>query len=284
MVVAGSTASGKSNFALHEAARHPSIIINGDSQQLFQGLSILTAQPSPEDRQHVPHHLYEMYPYNHHGHSVSTWVDSVHALIHHAHKKGITPWVVGGTGFYLETFMKGMSALPSFSTEEQDSFRHTLVEVATPVLYQDLQKKDPPFSAKISSNDRQRILRGLFIFHATGKPLSSFHENRQEPPPYDFYKILLTPSRENFLHSIKRRWHQMKEQGVMEEVRTFCAHPDYTVSPLCKAIGFREILQYLQGHISQDTLDTLYLQKTCQYAKRQRCWFSHRFLPHCAIS
>ena len=284
VVVAGPTASGKSAFALKEASQNSGIIINGDSQQLFQGLPVLTAQPSQEDLLQLPHHLYEVYPYNHQGHSVITWTEHAHTLIKEAHRKKMIPWIVGGTGFYLETFMKGMSPLPAFPPEDQESFRCTLKDVSTPLLYENLQKKDPVFSAKISFNDRQRILRGLFIFHATGRALSSFYAHAHDVPPYDFYRIYLAPSREQLLKSITRRWSQMKERGVLEEVQNFSARPSYHTSPLCKAIGFQEILLYIQGHISEETLQTLYFQKTCQYAKRQRCWFSHRFFPHCTIS
>lgn len=281
VIVAGPTASGKSAFALREAQNYSSsIILNGDSQQLYAGLPILTALPSLEDHQTVPHYLYGHLGYNAPQTSVAEWRNAILPWIEEAHQKNRVPWIVGGTGFYLEGLLKGFSPIPFISPEAQEKLRHQWEHLPSLLLHGLLKEKDPVLHQKLSPGDRQRITRALVVQEVTGKPLSHWQTiPPSEVAPYTFYKILISPPKERLSKSIAARWKIMLQQGVIEEVKEFCTRPKYETSPLCHAIGFKEISAYLKGAISKEILDTVYLQKIHQYAKRQRCWFLNRFVP-----
>jgi tRNA dimethylallyltransferase len=272
VVVAGPTASGKSLHAYQLAKEHGGVILNGDSLQVYSGLEILTAHPSVESTQSLPHRLYGVVKPSE-TFSVGQWLELVMAEIQKAHHVGKLPIVVGGTGFYLKALLEGVSPIPPSDPcvrqklEEREESQH--------ILYQELQTIDPALSARIDPFDRQRTLRGLEVFYGTGRPLSFWQSQKPLPPPYDFEKILLMPSKEELNERIERRLEDMFTQGVLDEVERLSSHT--LVEGVAKAIGFRELKAYLEGRCSLREAKDLTLIHTRQYAKRQRTWFRHQW-------
>ena len=268
VIVAGPTASGKSALALKIARENGGIILNGDSLQVYRGLEILTAQP--KDYKTVPHHLYGILDLDETC-SAGKWLSLVLPEIRKAHSEGKLPIVVGGTGLYLKALMEGLPSMPSSSPE----IRKQLQERPQEELYRELQKIDPDFASNVSVNDLQRTLRGLEVFHSSGKPLSVWQSEKPTPPHFEFEKILLMPPTEELNDRIASRIDQMLEQGVLEEVKAALAkHPSVTAM---KAIGLREFGAYIAGECTLEKAKKLTLFHTRQYAKRQRTWFRHQF-------
>jgi len=270
-IIAGPTASGKSTLAKKLAQEKNGVILNGDSLQVYRGLEILTAQPSLEDQKEVPHRLYGFLDPQATW-SAGKWISLVLPEIEGILKEGRAPIVVGGTGLYLKTLSMGISPLPPVDpdvrkslqaqTRSQDSF------------YDELQTIDPELAARIDPHDRQRTLRGLEVFHGTGKPLSFWQSQKPAPSPYEFEKILLMLSKEDLELRIIARLENMLERGVLQEASRFLARsPSVTAM---KAIGLREFGSYLNGECSLDEAKELILVHTRQYAKRQRTWFRHQ--------
>jgi tRNA dimethylallyltransferase len=272
VICAGPTASGKSAYALKLAQEQGGVIINGDSLQVYRKLEILTAQPSGEDQQTVPHYLYGcLDPAE--SCSAGYWLSLVLPIIQQAHKNNQVPIVVGGTGFYLRTLLVGVSPIPPTDPE----VRKKLLErnESQEVLYKELQGVDPEWSSHINPHDHQRTMRGLEVYYGTGKPLSFWHAQKPSPPPYDFEKVLLLPEKETLDHSIQLRIEDMLKKGVLDEVAHALTLPLSETAK--KAIGLREFGDYLKGNCSLEQAKELTFIHTCQYAKRQRTWFRGQF-------
>jgi len=308
VIVAGPTASGKSSLALQIARERNGIILNGDSLQVYRGIEILTAQPVSErhyvdgqpqpslrakrsnpfflflrwiaasgsrpprndDCGGIPHRLYGILDLNETC-SAGKWLSLIIPEIEKAHNEGKLPIVVGGTGLYLKALMEGLYSMPP----SHPDIRLKLQMRSQEDLYTELQKVDPKFASSIEPKDSQRTMRGLELFHSTGKAMSEWQSQKPPPSTFDFEKILLMPPKEELDGRIAARIDQMLEQGVLEEVKTALAQ---SPSPTAmKAIGLREFGAYLAGECSLEIAKELTLIHTRQYAKRQRTWFRHQF-------
>jgi tRNA dimethylallyltransferase len=271
-IVAGPTASGKSALAKKLAQEKNGVILNGDSLQVYRGLEILTDQPSPEDQKEFPHRLYGFLDPGATW-SAGKWISLLLPEIEAILKGGRTPIVVGGTGLYLKTLSMGMSPLPPVDPEVRKGLQAE--ERSQDSLYDELQTIDPELAGRIDPHDSQRTLRGLEVFHGTGKPLSFWQSQKPIRHPYEFEKILLMPPKEEVELRVIGRLEDMLAKGVLEEVsRVLALSPSVTAM---KAIGLRELGSYLNGECSLDEAKKLILFHTRQYAKRQRTWFRHQF-------
>lgn len=272
LIVAGPTASGKSSLAFQLAQERNGVILNGDSLQVYRGLEILTAQPSLEHQQTIPHRLYGFLDPKATC-SVGMWRDLVLSEIKKIHEGRKLPIVVGGTGLYLKSLVEGMADIPPTNgdfrkrIESQDKSQES--------LYAELQKVDADLATRINPHDKQRTLRGLDVFYGTGKPLSFWQSQKSDVLPYEFEKILLMPSRKEEETRIAKRLEDMLQCGALEEIKAFLAlSPSLTAM---KAIGLREFGAYLKGECSLERAKELTFFHTRQYAKRQRTWFRHQF-------
>lgn len=265
----GPTASGKSAYARSLAQAHNGLIINADSLQIYQGLEILTAQPSFQDQQGLPHHLYGFFNPEDLS-SMGNWVSLALESIQFAHRQGHTPIVVGGTGLYLKVLIEGLPSLPPIPA----TVRQSLIEQDTDSLYETLRKVDPDLAARIAPQDRQRITRGLEVFYGTGLPLTKWQAQKPVPPPYHFETHLLAPPLDLLHQHMEKRLESMLEQGVLEEVQRALSRPLSITSS--KAIGLRELGASLRGDIPFEQAKSMLLLQTRQYAKRQNTWFRHQ--------
>lgn len=279
VIVAGPTASGKSSLAFQLAQERNGVILNGDSLQVYRGLEILTAQPSLEHQQKIPHHLYGFLDPKA-TYSVGKWRELAISEINQIHESGKLPIVVGGTGLYLKSLLEGMVAIPPLDPEVRKELE--VQGRSQEALYAELEKVDPDLATRINPHDKQRTLRGLEVFYGTGKPLSFWQSQKPEVLPYEFEKILLMPSREEEEERIAKRLEGMLECGVLEEIKAFLSQsPSLTAM---KAIGLREFGAFLNGECAFEQAKELTFFHTRQYAKRQRTWFRHQFKANVALS
>ncbi|HQS84513.1 MAG: tRNA (adenosine(37)-N6)-dimethylallyltransferase MiaA [Alphaproteobacteria bacterium 16-39-46] len=280
-VIAGPTASGKSQFALDLATSLGGIIINGDSLQLYRELPILTAHPGALDLKKIPHKLYGTLDLETRT-TAPLWAELAHAEIQKAQKKGKIPIIVGGTGFYLKVLMEGLNDIPKIPPEIREKGRLLLQEKGLSFLWEDLKTKDPESLLSLSPNDTQRLLRAWEIYEFTKTPLSLWQKKDVLPETQknlSFFKILLKPPRDKLCNAIEHRTAGMIENGALTEVKNILTQDLPAFHPLRKAVGVTELQAYLEGDLSLEEALLKMSIKTRQYAKRQTTWFAHQFNP-----
>ena len=278
--VAGSSASGKSALALKIAQRYNGIVINADSQQVYQGLPLLTAQPSPEDIKAIPHKLYQYIPNKTPENTVMDWIQDLVPIVADCHALGYLPIIVGGTGFYLYALEEGLSFFPKIKRIHESELlelypQHTLYEYLTQV--------DPIYAKIISSQDKQRILRALCVYYSTKRPLSYWRSlpKIKHLSHCFWYKIYIYGEKSILQQRIQRRFEQACSQGLFQEIAEFSLTPP---SPLSRAIGLKTLKAFQNNQLPWNTTQSAFLTETWQYVKRQRTWFKRHFIPHQVIS
>lgn len=272
IVLFGPTASGKSAAALRLAEAMGGEIINADSRQLYTHIPVVAACPSLDDYARVPHHLFEFVdPAARY--SAGMWVAAAREKIEAVLARGAVPLVVGGTGFYLRSLVEGVSEMPEVPAAVNDQFTGEDVQD----LHAKLREVDPALAAQLHATDTQRIVRGLAVWAHTGKRLSDWQEGPRVPAPYDFMRLALSPPREELHARIARRWGQMVEAGVVQEVRALRAD-GYTLDmPGLQGLAIAEIWDYLEGGIGWEEAQASALAGTRQYAKRQVTWLRNTY-------
>lgn len=274
----GPTASGKTALALALAEIFPIEIINVDSAQFYRGMDIGSGKATSEERSKTPHHLIDiccpMQPY-----SVAQFCEAAYTLIAQIKAQGRIPLLVGGTMMYFHALQKGLSALPASSTAVREELVRTMHREGLACLYKRLQERDPKSALRIRSTDTQRILRALEVLACTGLPMSHWIDkpiNVLAVPPYRFVNLALVPleTARAVLHQrIQQRFFAMLEAGFIQEVeRLRKRYGDLTVIPAFKAVGYRQIVQYLYDELTYEQMCQQALAATRQLAKRQLTW------------
>ena len=285
MLVAGPTASGKSDWAMDQAETESALgdagtagcIINADSMQLYHGLDVLTAMPTAADQSRMNHHLYGfLSPYGE-KYCVSRWIKRALDEIKQAHSRGQRVWIVGGTGFYLNTLEHGLSPIPDGDRAEKERLRRQYSPATVSELKTLLGPVDPVCAEHLV--DHQRLLNAWIVYQSTGKPLTWWHGQPRVAPDLDFCRVLIWPSKEHIMHRAEKRLSAMIAAGLYDEVRAFCQHPEWEKSPLYHAIGLVSIHHMVHNQGSEQICHQQYLTDIARYVKRQRTWFRHQFSP-----
>ncbi len=277
-IICGPTASGKSAVAMDMALANNGVIINADSQQVYKELPILTACPTKEDYAKIPHKLYQFNSGTDRM-SVAVWVELAVKEINNAFECGKTPFVVGGTGFYIKALTEGLSVIPNIPENIRVLVRKEARYAKNSDLFEILKKYDMDLAKKISSSDRQRILRGIEVFRATGTPLSVWQrQSKIKPmPDVNFEFKIVNFEMPELERRIQNRTKLMFENGVVEEVVNLFALGYSENAPVFKVIGVETIKKYIDGVISKDEMLKEIVLLTRQYAKRQRTFFRTQF-------
>lgn len=282
LVIAGPTASGKSGLALDIAIQKNGVIINADSVQLYQGLPILSAQPSTGDHARALHVLYAILNPTEQA-TAATWRDLVLTEISKSHAAGRLPIVVGGTGFYLKALLEGMSPLPDVDEKYRAAAIAEQQKHGNPAFHAFLEMKDPETAAKLDPFNTQRLVRAYEVLLATGKGLASWQAAPPIPPPADlaFQTVFLNPLRERLYRSCDDRLEKMLAMGALDEVRTLKEKIDGGSVPcaatITKALGYHAFAAHLNGDITGDEACDITRRDTRHYAKRQVTWFKNQF-------
>lgn len=280
-IIAGPTASGKSAKALALAAALDGVIINCDSMQIYDGLPLLTAQPSAEDLKTAPHRLYCTLQPNEHC-SAGKWRRMAAPIIEETLEAGLTPIICGGTGLYIKTLVDGLSPIPETPEEVRAGTIKLHEEIGTKALYEKLKERDPEIAAKYHENHSARIMRAWDVLEATGKPLSAWQKQPPVPNPahwqIEIHKIL--PERAILHERIETRFDQMVEMGALEEVKDFAQRIEQGEvredSLLTNALGFKPLRAHLRSECTLDEAITQSKTDTRRYAKRQMTWFNNQ--------
>lgn len=275
IAVFGPTASGKSSLALSLAEHFGGVIISADSMQLYQEMDVGTAKPTKEEMKRIPHKMIDICapskPF-----SVYDYKKQAEDEIEASLKADFVPIVAGGTGLYFDALFFNND----FGEMEVDpAIRKKLNERANAgegsVLLAELYAVDPATAAPLHEKDLKRIIRGLEVFYSTGKPLSYYKElSRKGSSRFNYLKLFLNYKDRSVLYDrINRRVDMMLQNGLLEETKELLEMGCFDSPTASQAIGYKELLPYLQGFRSLDECVSLLKQKTRNYAKRQLTWF-----------
>jgi len=277
VLIAGPTASGKSALALRLAEQTGGTVINADSMQVYRDFRVLTARPTPEEESRAPHWLYghvdAAEPY-----SVGRWLADASRVLSEVERAGRLPIFVGGTGLYFRALTWGLSAMPPVSEAVRAKIRGEAEGVAAAELHARLAARDPLTAAKLRPSDRQRVIRALEIFEATGRPLVEWQASPGKPliEPGHAISVFLAVDRTELRTRIDARFDKMLAGGALEEVRAFAARKLDPALPAMKAHGAPWLMKQLAGEIPLETAANEAKADTRKYAKRQETWFRHQ--------
>mgnify|MGYP000391407396 FL=1 len=267
IVICGATATGKSGLAIAIAQRLNAEILSADSRQIYRDFDIATATVSKAELALVPHHFVSTSDPDCIV-TVAQYQAEAQPLIDRLQQQGQVPLMVGGTGLYIKSVVKGMK-MPRVSADED--LRSQLTNLGQVQCYQILQQVDPQAAQKIYANDPRRTIRALEVYYVTGRTISS--QQGEYPPSYPILQIGLDCEHLNILaHRIEHRTQQMIDLGWEDEVKYLGGKYGWDL-PLLKTLGYAQMCQYLQGEISLAAAIDRTIVSTRQFAKRQRTWF-----------
>ncbi|GAB4291086.1 MAG: tRNA (adenosine(37)-N6)-dimethylallyltransferase MiaA [Methylophaga sp.] len=271
--IMGPTAAGKTDLALEIAKRHPVEIISVDSAQVYRGMDIGTAKPSPEILRQFPHHLIDILEPTE-TYSAGRFRDDALALMAAITSRGKIPLLVGGTMLYFNALQKGMSNLPAADPAVRARLDAEMAEFGTVHLHQRLAAVDPVSAARIHVNDPQRLQRALEVYELTGKSLTELTAEQREALPYQVIKVIIAPFDRAILHErIASRYQAMITNGFLAEVQQLFDRGDcHPGLPSIRAVGYRQAWSYLLGDYDMDTFIYKAIVATRQMAKRQITW------------
>jgi tRNA dimethylallyltransferase len=274
VLIAGPTASGKSALALEIAGRTGATIVNADAMQVYEGLRIVSARPSAEDLAVAPHRLYGIADPAVRF-STGEWSRAVEALLG---EDGGPLVFAGGTGLYFETLVNGFAEVPEVPYEAMMAAEAQIVGLDREGRARLIAERDPLMAARLETADPQRVTRALAVLHATGRSLATFQDRLHKPllDGWEIERIVLSPDRETLRERIARRFAAMLDEGAIDEVAAVLARKLDPSLPAMKAIGIREIGEYIAGRTSREEMTERAVTATRQYAKRQRTWFRGR--------
>lgn len=277
ILITGPTASGKSALAVRLAAEHGGVVINADSMQVYDTLSVLTARPQPEDMGGIEHRLYGHVPAGA-AYSTGDWLREATALVRELRERGKRPVFVGGTGLYFRALTGGLSDMPAIPNGVRERVRARLAAEGAEALHRELAERDPETAARLMVGDGQRIVRALEVIEATGKSISTF-QSASGPAVIDperAEKIVVLPDRAVLAARIDRRFGLMLKAGALDEVKALLAQDLPPAMPVMKAIGVPQIAAMLAGEMREADVIERGAAATRQYAKRQMTWFRNQ--------
>lgn len=270
----GPTAAGKTGLAVELARRLPVDVVSVDSALIYRGMDIGTAKPDPHVLAEVPHRLVDILDPAE-AYSAARFRDDALREIEQIHGRGRVPLLVGGTMLYFRALERGLSTLPAADPRVRARLEEALHRDGLAALHRRLAEVDPEAAARIHANDPQRIQRALEVYELTGEPLSRLQKGgRAEPLPFRVAKWVVAPQDRDWLHDrIALRFGQMLEQGFVDEVAGLRRRDDLDLDkPSMRAVGYRQIWEYLDGRYDYENMVSKGIIATRQYAKRQFTW------------
>lgn len=269
----GPTAVGKTDVAVNWVQQYPLEIISVDSALIYKDMDIGTAKPDANTLAKAPHRLINFLDPAQSYSAANFYQDAVRE-IEDIIQLGKIPLLVGGTMLYFRALQQGLNAMPEADSALRQKIDALIAEQGLATVYQQLQNVDPVSAQKIKPNDRQRIQRALEVYQLTGKPLSEFHQQQTQRLPYEFVNLAIVPEDRVGLHQrIEQRFQNMLTAGVIEEVAALKQREDLHLGlPSMRAVGYRQIWQYLDGEYSKEEMIAKAVAATRQLAKRQITW------------
>ena len=274
LCVVGPTASGKTALSVELAKALNGEIINADSMQIYKGISIASAAPTDDEKEGIPHHLFEFLSQND-SFTVAEYVELAHKKIAEVKSRGNLPIIVGGTGLYINSLIDNVKFLGDGANAElRESLAKELETLGNEEMYKKLLSLDPEAAKKIHPNDSKRIIRALELSLSGGLSKTEQNElSKKEGSPYDVTLIGITyKDREKLYGRINLRVDIMLQNGLLEEARK--AYIDANIGGAVQAIGHKEFFEFFEGKITLEEATENLKRATRRYAKRQLTWFN----------
>jgi tRNA dimethylallyltransferase len=282
--IAGPTAVGKSEIALRIAEQLGGEIISADSMQVYRGLDIGTAKPSPAERTRVPHHLIDICDLTE-NFDAAQFIRRAQKAVEEIQSRGRVPIFCGGTGLYFKAFLSGLGEAPATNPE----LRAELEAASFEALLHELRERDPAAYEKIDKQNPRRVIRAIEVIRLTGKKFSEQRaewkvgssrcddRTAQRSVPTKFYCFTRTPAD---LHArINARVDAMFARGLVEETRELLKHGLEQNRTAMQAIGYRQVVEHLRGERPLAETIELVKSRTRQFARRQLTWFRRQLEP-----
>ena len=272
LTITGPTAVGKTALSLDVAEALDAEIISADSRQVYDALTIGTAKPGPDEQARVPHHfigersLHEPF-------SAGDFADEANARIHAVLDRDRQPLIVGGSTLYVHALQEGLADIPDVHDDVRQHLERRMTQEGEQALYEELKRVDPAQAESTDPTKTHRVIRALEVYHATGRPLTYYHEHQSEPP-FTYETVVLNRDREALYDRINQRVDVMLDRGLLDEVERVMELDGVELDePPLSTIGYREPIQHLKGELAYDEMVRLVKRNTRRYAKRQLTWF-----------
>ena len=276
ILISGTTASGKSNFALKIAKKINGEIINADSMQVYKQLRILTARPNKKEQKNIKHHLYGTIDLNK-KFSTGEWLKVAIKKIKEIKKRKKIPILVGGTGLYFQSLIEGLAKIPEIPLKFRNKIRLMQKKEGQKKFYKKLLKVDPQAKDKFDQNDTHRTIRAFEVKSFTKISMYEWaNKTKSEFKDEEFLKLYIDFKREDLIKRISLRTTKMIEEGAIKEVKKFIKFKIKKNLSVNRVIGIDELTQCLNKKINLDQAQELISIKTRQYAKRQATWARSR--------
>ncbi|MCC6625583.1 MAG: tRNA (adenosine(37)-N6)-dimethylallyltransferase MiaA [Deltaproteobacteria bacterium] len=268
VVLLGPTASGKTRLGMALAQELGVPIISADSVQVYRGLDIGSAKPTPAERARVPHVGLDLLDPTEPSHA-GRWLAAIEPTIASLHDAGKVPLVAGGTGLYARVLLLGLAPIPEIDPALRDEVRRRVA--ADPrAAHAELARRDPLTAARLAERDQQRVARALEVALHTGRPLSAWHADEPQAPRFDATIVVLDPAPAALEARIAARAEAMVQAGLVAEVAALLAGGIPPDAPGLATLGYREVVAAL---VAGRPLDgDLLVRAHRQYARRQRTW------------
>ncbi len=272
ITLVGPTAVGKTPLAIRLAEDLNGEIVSADSRQIYRGMDIGTAKPTPEELARVRHHLIDVVDPDQEYHVAQFQADA-YAAIDDIHRRGKVPFLVGGTGQYVYAVIEGWQIPPVPPHPDLREQLYAEAEKHGPEhLHRRLAAIDPEAAERIHPNNVRRVIRALEVYEATGRPISEWQAKK--PPPYRILQIGLNMNREALYRRTDARVDRMIAKGLVDEIRSLLAK-GYTFDlPAMSSLGYGEFEAYFQGNATLDEVVQTIKHETHRFVRHQYNWFS----------
>ena len=272
-ILTGPTACDKTEIGFTVAQKIKGEIISADSMLFYRGMDIGTAKPSLDMRELVPHHFIDIIdPWE--SYSVGRYVDDVESLIDTADSKDRKFLIVGGSPLYVKGLVDGIFNGPEADWDIRRDLEELADEKGNQYVHDILQKIDPDKAVELHPNNLRRIIRAIEVYRITGKPVSELQEEyKLTRKSYQFNILCIAREREDIYRRINERVEIMFDKGLVDEVQSLLDNPGGLSKQAKQALGYKEIIQYLDGSLTLDDAKEMVMQSTRRFAKRQMTWF-----------
>lgn len=271
IVITGPTAVGKTELCLRIAEKFNIPVINADSRQIFRGMQIGTAAPTPEQRKRVRHYFVDLLELDEY-YNASMYEQDVMKLLYSMFKDkdNAIALLTGGSMMYIDAVCNGIDDIPTISDEVRLLYKQRLEKEGLTTLLQELKVKDPQYYDFVDKNNPRRVVHGLEICHQTGRTYSSFRVKEKKQRPFRIIKIALNRDREELYSRINRRVDEMMGNGMVEEARLLL--PYRSLNAL-NTVGYKELFRFFDGEWTMEEAIERIKGNTRRYARKQLTWY-----------
>ena len=274
IVLTGPTAVGKTALSIALAKAVNGSIISADSMQVYKHMDIGSAKIMPEEMDGVKHYLVDEFEPDEEFH-VARFTERAKECLEEIYAEGKVPVLVGGTGFYIQAVLYDIDfSKQDANTEYREELEKLVQEMGAEHLHAMLREVDPESAEAIHANNIKRVIRALEFYHLTGTKISDHNETeRQKESPYNFAYFVLTDDRAKLYERIDKRVDIMVEKGLVDEVQKLKDMGYHREMVSMQGLGYKEILDYLDGKITLEEAIYIIKRETRHFAKRQLTWF-----------